>query len=306
LTELSTWEGRHYGFFVKLAAKSLIWYNPNSFRTAGYVVPSTWDGLLDLSDEMVRDGQTPWCLGVFSFDSTGWPATDWLENFVIQSEGPEFYDDWTTHEIPFDHPAVVEALEKVGRLAHTPGYISPRAIEETSWDEAIALASQSSPQCWLLPYPDFAQGFFADEQLTVMRFPAVNPAFSSSMEGGGDVAIAVSDRPEVRAVIRGLASPAWGKVWAETASNFLPAHLGFDLEAFGDPTRAAIASLVSDANDAGQFRFDASDQMPSDIAFGPLHEELTRYLSDPSVSAREVLAAVELAWTQYEQAQVEG
>jgi alpha-glucoside transport system substrate-binding protein len=137
-----------------------------------------------------------------------------------------------------------------------------------------------------------------------MRFPAVNPAFSSSMEGGGDVAIAVSDRPEVRAVIRGLASSAWGKVWAETASNFLPAHFGFDLEAFGDPTRGAIASLISEANDAGQFRFDASDQMPSDIAYGPLHEELTRYLSDPSVSAREVLAAVELAWTQYEQAQV--
>jgi DNA-binding SARP family transcriptional activator/ABC-type glycerol-3-phosphate transport system substrate-binding protein len=306
LTDLSSYGGLQYGFFVRLGTKSMIWYNPEAFQTAGYVVPSTWDGLLELSDEMVRDGHTPWCLGVFSFEATGWPATDWLENFVIQSEGPEFYDAWTTHEIPFDHPAVVAALEKVGRLAHTPGYISSRAIEETSWDEAMALASQNPPQCWLLPYPDFAQGFFAEEQLAVMRFPAVNPAYSSSMEGGGDVAIAVSDRPEVRAVIRGLASPAWGRVWAETASNFFPAHLGFDLEAFGDPTRGAIAALLSDANDAGQFRFDASDQMPSDVVFGPLHQALTRYLSDPGLSARETLGEVEQAWTQYEQSQGDG
>jgi DNA-binding SARP family transcriptional activator/ABC-type glycerol-3-phosphate transport system substrate-binding protein len=306
LTDLSSFGGRQYGFFVKLATKSMIWYNPDSFRTAGYVVPSTWEDLLALSNQMVLDGHTPWCLGVFSFDATGWPATDWLENFVLQSEGPDFYDRWTNHQIPFDHPAVVAALEKVGQLAHTQGYTSPVQISEIGWDEAIALASDSPQQCWLLPFPDFAQAFFVEEELAVMRFPGDNPAHARSMEGGGDVAVAVSDRPEVREVIRGLAGPSWGMAWARFAPNFIPAHRGFDLESLTDPIRSSIAAYVSEAVDAGAFRFDASDQMPFELAFGPLHEELTRYVSDPSVSAKEALAAVELAWTQYEQAQPGG
>ena len=306
LTTLSSWEGRQYGFFVRLGAKSLIWYKPDTFQTAGYDVPSTWDDLLVLSDQMVRDGRAPWCLGVFAFDATGWPATDWLENFVLQSEGPGFYDRWTNHEVSFDHPAVVAALEKVGQLAHTPGYTTSRLIEETGFDEAILLGSQRPAQCELIPFPDFAQGLFGDQQMAVMRFPPVDPAYTASMEGGGDVAVAMSDRPEVRAVIRGLASPEWGRIWAPTANNFLPAHVGFDLEIYGDPLRASIAAFVSQANDAGLWRFDASDQMPTDIAFGPLHEALTRYVSDPTVSAKEALAEVEQAWTQYELSQGDG
>ena len=300
LSALSAWGGHQYGFFVRLAAKSLIWYNPDVFRSAGYTQPSSWDELLELTDRMVGDGYIPWCLGVFSFDATGWPATDWLENFVLQTEGPDFYDTWTAHEIPFDHPAVVSALEKVGLMAHTPGYTSPRLIEETGWDEAIFLASQNPPQCLLLPLPDFVQGFFADEHLAFMRFPAVDPAYASSMEGGGDIAIAVSDRPEVRAVIRGLAGPGWGSVWSETANNFIPAHRRFDVETFSDPIRRSIAGLALESVDAGLFRFDASDQIPPEIAFGPLHDALTRYVSDPGVSAKEALASVELAWTEYE------
>ena len=306
LTALSSWEGRHYGLFVKLAAKSLLWHHPDLFENTGYVKPSSWDELIALSDRMVSDGRVPWCLGVFSFETTGWPVTDWLENFVLQSEGTAFYDRWTTHEIPYDHPAVLTALDKVGVLAHTPGYTLPRLIEETGFDEAIFYATQTSPQCWLVPYPDFARVFFAEEQLEVTRFPSVDPAFSASMEGGGDVVVAVSDRPEVRAVIRGLGGSSWGRIWGETSPNFLPAHRGFDLESITDPTRTAIATYVLDAVEAGSFRFDASDQMPSDVALGALHRELTRYVSDPSVSAGEVLAAVEQAWTEYEQSQADG
>ena len=157
LVSLASLDGRSYGVFVKLGAKSLLWYNRDAFEEAGYSQPSTWDELLTLSDQMVLDGHTPWCLGVQSGDATGWPATDWLETIVLRSQGPEFYDQWASHRIAFDHPAAVAALEKVGLLAHTPGYVSPDPayIRDRPWEEAAFLWLQDDPQCRLLPAAEF-------------------------------------------------------------------------------------------------------------------------------------------------------
>jgi len=302
LVSLASLDGTSYGVFVKLGAKSLLWYNRDAFEEAGYSQPATWDELLNLSDQMVLDGNTPWCLGVQSGAATGWPATDWLETIVLRSQGPEFYDQWASHRIPFDHSAAVAALEMVGLLAHTPGYVSPDPayIGDRPWEEAAFLAAQDDPQCRMLPLPEFVVDQFGDAPMAAMQFPTIDAAFTSATEGGGDVAIALSDRPEVRAVIRGLASEAWGEPWAESDVPFIPAHAGFDLGLFADPVQQSIVGSVRDAIAAGLYRFDASDQMPVEIAFGPLHSALVEFVTTPGASAKEALASVEAAWNEYE------
>jgi alpha-glucoside transport system substrate-binding protein len=250
-----------------------------------------------LSDQMVADGNAPFCLGVFSFDVTGWPATDWLENVVLLSEGPEFYDRWVNHQIPFDDPAVVAALEKVGTMVHTPGYLPPRLIEETSWDEAWFLAAEDPPKCWLVPAPGFARPFFGDAPMAMTPFPRIDPAYGPAVVGAGDIALPLTDRPEVRAVMRAISSPEWGNARADALNQeFVSPHRGFDTSRFEDPIMRAQADQLAGAVNAGMFRFDGSDLMPYDIGFGPLLRELTEYVSDPSKSAKEALAAVEEAW----------
>jgi hypothetical protein len=101
-------------------------------------------------------------------------------------------------------------------------------------------------------------------------------------------------------VIRGLTSPEWGVSWAESGVPFIPAHGGFDLEAYTDPVGRSITVAVQNAIEAGMYRFDASDQMPFEIAFQTLHSALTEYVTDPDASAAEVLSSVEMAWTEYE------
>jgi ABC-type glycerol-3-phosphate transport system substrate-binding protein/tRNA A-37 threonylcarbamoyl transferase component Bud32 len=303
LTSLGSLNGHLYGVFVKVDAKSLVWYNREMFAGEGYVEPSTWEGLVALSDQMVNESHTPWCLGVWAGEATGWPATDWLETIILRSQGPEFYDRWASHQIPFDDPAVVAALEKVGVLAHSPGYVfpGPGFIADRSMEESIFLASQEDPQCWLFPGAGWAPAYFVEgAPMVAIPFPAIDPAFASSMVGGGDLVIAVSDRPEVRAVIRGLTSPEWGVSWAESGVPFIPAHGGFDLEAYTDPVGRSITVAVQNAIEAGMYRFDASDQMPFEIAFQTLHSALTEYVTDPDASAAEVLSSVEMAWTEYE------
>lgn len=75
----------------------------------------------------------------------------------------------------------------------------------------------------MFPVADWVPSYFsACVLMAAMPFPTIDPAFASSMEGGGDVAIALSDRPEVRAVMRGLASPSYGMSWAQGENGFIP------------------------------------------------------------------------------------
>ena len=41
--------------------------------------------LFALSDQIVKDGGTPWCIGLESGDATGWPATDWVEDIMLRT-----------------------------------------------------------------------------------------------------------------------------------------------------------------------------------------------------------------------------
>ena len=72
---------------------------------------------------MAADGKTPFCIGIGSDDATGWPFTDWVEDFMLRMKGPEVYDQWYKHEIPFDDPDVVEVGQAVYDLWSQPGYV---------------------------------------------------------------------------------------------------------------------------------------------------------------------------------------
>jgi DNA-binding SARP family transcriptional activator/ABC-type glycerol-3-phosphate transport system substrate-binding protein/tRNA A-37 threonylcarbamoyl transferase component Bud32 len=310
LTSLGRMDDGHiYGLFIKVDAKSSVWYNAEAFADAGYAEPATWDQLITLSNQIVLDDRTPWCLSAFQDAVTGWPITDWLETIVLRSESPEFYDSWASHEIPFDSPELVAALSQVGLLAHSPDYVFPdpaiigvRTILESlllaSFDDPL-LTSQDDPQCWMVPGPTWVRGVFQDAPMVAMPFPTINPLYPSAMGGSGDIAIVMSDRPEVRAVVRAMASPAWGETWAQSDDTFFAPHKAFDLEIYADPVSRSIAGAIRDSIDAESYRFDASDQMPGPVT-EVLHSALVQYVTHANASAEEALASVEAAWIEYE------
>src|SRR5690606_8698482 len=53
--------------------KSLVWYSPDNFADNGYEVPESFEDLQALTEQMVADGVTPWCIGLGSGGATGWP-----------------------------------------------------------------------------------------------------------------------------------------------------------------------------------------------------------------------------------------
>ena len=127
-----------YGFPYWANVKSLVWYVPENFEDAGYEVPETMEELVALSDRIVADGETPWCIGLGSGSATGWPATDWVEDLLLRTQPPEVYDRWVSNEIAFDDPRIVAAIDEFGAFARNEDYVAggPTAVASTDFRDS--------------------------------------------------------------------------------------------------------------------------------------------------------------------------
>ncbi len=90
----------------------------------GYDIPETMEDLRALTDQIVADGGTPWCIGLGSGGATGWPATDWVEDMMLRTQPPSVYDQWVANEIEFTDPAVIGAIEEFGWFARNDQFVA--------------------------------------------------------------------------------------------------------------------------------------------------------------------------------------
>jgi len=121
--ELGSYEGTTYGIFHRVNAKSFVWYPKKAWEKAGYVPPTTWDELNRLMDRMVADGHTPWAVGIEAGGATGWVGTDWIEDIMLRTAGPDAYDRWVSGEMAFNAPEVKAAFEVLGKIWLDPKYV---------------------------------------------------------------------------------------------------------------------------------------------------------------------------------------
>jgi DNA-binding SARP family transcriptional activator/ABC-type glycerol-3-phosphate transport system substrate-binding protein len=292
-------EGTVYGAIPTVDLKSMIWYPREAFEHAGYTIPHSWEDLLSLNAQMVADGRTPWCMGLESGDSDGWPATDWIENILLGTAGPKVYDRWTFHEIPFDDPVVRQAFEHFGEVVFGRGnlqYGVGGAVDTNIFQAHIPLVEANPPGCWLYYFPSF---LFDEPTIGVktdaFEFPAVDAGRANRLLGAGSVVVALSDRPEVRDLMRFLFSPEFGKELATSGAGMLPANRRFDRSNY-DPFWRRQAELLDAALAADTFRFDGSDLMPPPIGNDLFWHAMIRYLQQGPDSLDAILTDLEAAW----------
>ena len=292
-------DGRMFGAFVSLNPKSMIWYPVPELRTAGYAVPQTWSELLALSDRLVADGSTPWCVGFLSGPASGYPGTDWIEDLVLTEAGPEVYDRWTFHEIPFDSPVIRRAFHGLGTILFTDGFVrrDARAAETYFGDAQLPMVESDPPGCWLYHFPTFAARQLppgtVGTETAVFPFPAVNERYRHGMVGGGDMVAAFADRPEVREVVRYLLGAEHGAYLAEIGN--MPANRRFDVGSLPRFWRGQ-AKRLQDSLAADAFRFDASDLMPPEIGTDRFWDAMMTYARQGPKSLDRILADLDAAW----------
>ncbi len=288
-----------YGFFYKSDVKSLVWYVPENFEDAGYDVPETMEELKELSDQIVADGDTPWCIGLGSGGATGWPATDWVEDMMLRTQSPEVYDQWVHHEIPFDDPAVVGAIEEFGAFARNEDYVAggAGAVASTDFRDSPKGLFASPPQCYLHRQASFIPAFFPDgtevgQDADFFYFPSyAGKDLGKPVLGGGTVFGIAKDSKGARAFMNFLQSPIAHEVWM-AQKGFLTPHKGVNTELFGDPTLQKMNDILLQAD---TFRFDGSDLMPGAIGAGAFWTGMVDYAG--GADAKAVAKQVEDTWT---------
>lgn len=299
-------DGTFYGSPVGANVKSFVWYSPSAFADAGYEIPETWDEMIELSDQIVADGGTPWCAGIESGAATGWPATDWMEDVMLREHGPEVYDQWTNHEIPFNDPQVADVLERVGTVLKNSDYVNGgygdvQSIASTAFQDGGLPILDGD--CWMHRQASFYQanwpeGTTVGEDGDVFAFymPPIDPDAGKPLLIAGEFALAFDDRPEVQAFQAFLASPEWANSMAQASGpGWINANSGLDPSLLESPIDQLSVELLTDPETVA--RFDASDVMPGEVGAGTFWREMTEWIaSDKDDQA--VLDAIEGSWPQ--------
>ncbi|AZQ67845.1 carbohydrate ABC transporter substrate-binding protein [Silicimonas algicola] len=287
-----------YGFFYKVDVKSLVWYVPENFEDAGYEVPETMEELKALTDQIVADGETPWCIGLGSGGATGWPATDWVEDMMLRTQPPEVYDQWVTNEIPFDDPAVVGAIEEFGYFARNDDYVAggSGAVASTDFRDAPKGLFDSPPQCYLHRQASFIPAFFPEgtvvgEDADFFYLPAyADKDLGTPVLGAGTVWAITNENEAAHELIAYLQTPEAHEIWM-ARKGFLTPHKGVNLETFGDPTLRKMNDILLGAT---TFRFDGSDLMPGGVGAGSFWTGMVDYAGGKD--AAEVAGAIQDSW----------
>jgi alpha-glucoside transport system substrate-binding protein len=299
--DLGSHEGDMYGLFFKGDLKSIVWYPVQAFADAGYAIPTTWDELITLSDQIVADGNgNPWCVSMEHGDVTGWVATDWIEDVLLRTAPPETYDQWVRHEIAFDDPAVVNAANLVAEVWFADDYVfgGSTAINGT-WvgDTQTPMFDPAGPKCWMHKQaawiPEFwPEGTAAGVDSSFFYFPPIDPAYGSPVLGAGDMFVMFNDRPEVRAMLEFLATAEGAQGWIENG-GFVSPNLSVPLDWYSTYPNDELAVILAGAS---TLRFDASDTMPAEVGQGTFWAGMIEWVAADGAGTEDVFAEIEASW----------
>lgn len=303
--ELGTFSGKLQAIFISADVKSLVWYNPKQFAAKGYKIPNTWDELLALSDKIVGDGGKPWAIGLESGAASGWPGTDWIEDIMLRTAGPDVYDKWVNHDIPWTDPRVKKAFEIFGKIVHNEKYVygGTTGALTTNFGDSVNALFTNPPRAYLHRQATFIQSFIkqnnpgvtAGKDYAFFALPPIDPKWGTPVLGAADMVALFRDTPETRAFIRYLASAEAQEIWV-TSLGKVSANKGVKLSAYQDPlTRKAAEILVN----AKVFRFDGSDMMPAAVGSGAFWKGILDYVGGEDLDSvlKKIEAAADEAYT---------
>jgi len=287
-----------FAFNYRADVKSLVWYVPDEFENAGYEVPTTMEELIALSEQIVADGGTPWCIGVGSGDATGWPATDWVEDLVLRTQPPDVYDAWVTNEIPFNDERIVNAIDVFGTFVRSDGWVAGGAGAAATIDfrDSPKGLFVVPPDCYMHRQGSFTPAFFPEGiELGVDADFFYFPAFAEQdlgtpVLGSANFFTRTSDSEAVTALLNYLATPLANEIWM-AQGGFLTAHTGVNPDAYSTDTFRKLADVLLSAT---TFRIDGSDLMPGAIGAGAFWTGMVDFIGGSS--AQEVADSIQSAW----------
>ncbi|NNF52947.1 MAG: carbohydrate ABC transporter substrate-binding protein [Acidimicrobiales bacterium] len=299
-SSLVSLNNRTYGVPISATVTSLVWYSPREFEARGYEIPQRLAELEALVERIKADGLTPWCIGLAAGEKSGWPATDWIEDYMIRIEGPAFYDSWVNHQVPFNDERVVSVVNRVGDMWFAPGNVYRRnAINTISFTEAAQ--NHVDGKCVMhrqrssiaITYRADGANLGAGLDLSAFHFPVVDEGFGNVVVGTGTFASALSSDRATMTLLAYMAAPdfANNRILAGSGA-YLSAHQLHNLDLYGTTIDREMAAILVSAN---PFRFDGSELMPAQIGSDVFLRASVGFAGG-TIDAYEFLDEIEASW----------
>lgn len=269
LLELATVEDKVIGAWYLFDLKGLIWYPKKVFDAAGYEIPENWDELISLSERIVADGRTPWCIGIEDGKASGWIGTDWVENILLRTAPPEIYDAWVKGELHFDSPEIRRVFKLIESIWRRDDFVygGTANISNTNVCYSGSPLFGNPPGAYLHNGCAWSPFVFPEEAVygedyDFFHLPPIDPIYGQPIVRDGMICSMFNDRPEVREVMRYLTTGESTKEFVKE-NIFLSAHRDTPLEWYASPRGLRYAQIFFGTQ---TFRLKASDLMPSEIA----------------------------------------
>tara|TARA_B110000014_G_C20098896_1_gene576435 strand:- start:383 stop:1663 length:1281 start_codon:yes stop_codon:yes gene_type:complete len=281
-TSLET--GINYGAWLRLFPNSLIWYNVPKFEKIGSPEFNSYNELLLFTNEISERGKEPWCLDSESGVASGWITTNWVEDLLLATYGPEVYDDWWKLKIEASSNTMLSVFLDLGSLTFGSDNVYGGNLRLTS-KEFInlpkALMDEGSP-CIFTWMGHFLSVYFPEEysfsvDYNFFLFPSEK--YKGSVVGIGDSIVLLSDDKNVINVFERLMRRDFGNYWMQQLdATFIPANMNSDISQITNPLTVKEANIIRHAQSLNLFKYDASELMSRPIGSDKLWDMLTRYM----------------------------
>jgi len=262
LVDLGTTDGQVYGVFIKAAIKGLIWYSPKA-HDYGAGPPKTWDELKTQAAANKGQAQGIWCLGIESGAASGWPGTDWIEDLVLRTAGPEAYTSWYQGKTKWSDPAIKNAFQIYANDVVGQTFGGGRTAVATNFADAGNPLFDSPPKCEFLHQASFITGLGgfkskkAGTDYNFFPFPDINPQYAGAVVGAGDLFGMFHDTPAAKSLMKYLVTKEAQDVWVKIGGAL---SANKNATSYPDDVSKRSAEVLAGAK---IFVFDASDLMPT-------------------------------------------
>ena len=298
--QLGQVDGKQVGIFIKAALKGLIWYDPTQFgKVSSGGPPKTFDDLLSLSNKIAAGGTTPWCVGLESGATSGWPGTDWLSDVVLRQSGPDVYDAWYQGKMKWSSPEIKKAWQTWGQIVADPKmvYGGKQSMLSANFGAAGDPMFSNPPKCYMYDQANFISDFFHTDNPNLkpvqdyafFPFPDIDSRYSGSSVVGGDLFGMLRDTPQARALITYLTTPQAQALWVKRGGALSP-NKSVPADAFPDQLAGQENQIMSSAKTV---RFGAGDLMPAAMT-DAFYKAVLDYVQNPG-SLDTILAGLDKA-----------
>jgi alpha-glucoside transport system substrate-binding protein len=273
LVELGSVGGKVQAVFIKLSVKGFIWYN-----TANYdgEAPANWDGVMGVDP---APAESLFCLALESGADSGWPGTDWVEDFVIRQSGATVYDSWVAGTTKWTDPAIKQAFEAFGDVLEA-SFGGTAYVNSTNFGAGGNELFTDPPGCKFHHQASFMSDFFksqggaADGDYDFFIMPEINSENAGALTGGGDLFGLFSDKAAAKDLLKYLVTAEAQQIWA-SRGGFVSANT--KVTQYPNPVEQKSADAIKDAT---VFRFDGGDLMPAAMK-AAFFSAMVKYAENP-------------------------